>query len=92
MKNIKYYTIYNLEFMGDILELHYITEFTDIKEVYNWIDTQNFTVNYELESEVRQEFLMIELKNGERVNNKKYTIEHLNYKFLVISEYDKPYN
>ena len=85
----KYYTIYELEFTGDTLELNILTAETEIENVYNWINTQNFTVNGELESELRKDFLYIELKNGSRVPNRKIKIEHLNYNFLVISEFDK---
>lgn len=85
----KYYTVYSLDFQGDNLDLKLITVETEKQKVYNLVETQNLEVNRELESELRKDFLYIELKNGERVNNKKIKIEHLNYKYLVISEYDK---
>lgn len=85
----KYYTVYEIEFIGDMLELNIISVETEIKKVYNLVDTKNFTVNYELESELRQDFLYIEKKDGSRVPNRKIKIEHLNYNFLVISEFDK---
>lgn len=85
----KYYTIYEIEFIGDMLELNIISVEVEIEKVYKLVDTKNFTINAELESELRKDFLYIELKNGSRVPNKKIKIEHLNYKYLVISEYDK---
>ena len=87
-KMIKWFTVYEIEFQGDTLELNIQTVETEIEKVQDLVNTKNFTVNAELESELRKEFLTVELKNGQRVNNKRYTIEHLNYKYLVISEYD----
>ena len=87
-KMIKWFTIYEIEFQGDTLELNILTAETDKQKVYNLIEVKNFEVNSELESELRKDFLTVELKNGTKVNNKKIKIEHLNYKYLVISEYD----
>lgn len=86
---IKFYTVYEAVFIENEIDLKHLTTLTDKKEVLNYLDIKNFTVDREFKSEILQDYFYIELKNGTKVPNKKITIEHINQKHIVISEYDK---
>lgn len=86
---IKYYTVYEALFIENEIDLKHLTVETDKQKVLNYLDIKTFTVDREFKSEILQDYFYIELKNGLKVPNKKITIEHINQKHIVISEFDK---
>lgn len=85
----KYFTIYEIVFIENEIDLKLVSVETDKKEVLKRLDIKNFEIDNELKSEILQDYFHIVKKDGTKIQNKKITINHINQKHIVISEFDK---